>query len=157
MQNDAPLVKERTERLAARFGLILVVIVMANNLPNIPGLLELVQSIPGFSGLDRVSKYETSFLFPLSFVIMMVVALLTNSFAKSWRHEARPKFYLGLLIDVMMLLASVGLGLVYLVEHSDVCLIDQLTGERARIIAEGAARAIEFEKLYGNLYKLVPL
>ena len=69
-------------RLALALAFILVVTGMANNLPNIPGLLETVRSIPGLEGLPRLSKYSSEFFFPLMFSLMLVIALLVSSFGR---------------------------------------------------------------------------
>ena len=60
-------------RLALGLAFILVVIGMTNNLPNIPGLLDAVRSIPGLEKLPRLSKYDSEYFFPLSFALMMVI------------------------------------------------------------------------------------
>ena len=66
------------DRLAFSLAFILVLMGLANNLPNIPGLLELIQSIPGLSELPRISKYNSEFFFPLTFTFMTVVVLLRS-------------------------------------------------------------------------------
>lgn len=137
--------------LALFLGFILVVIGMTNNLPNIPGLLELVQSIPGLSDIPRISKFNSEYLFPLVFALMMMIVLLTSSFARQWRNESRPKYYLGVFIDLTMLITTIVLVFVYLIEHEQVCLIDTLNGERARLMAENAARAKEYLEIFGTL------
>ena len=55
------------DRLAFGLAFILVLMGLANNLPNIPGLLELIQSIPGLSELPRISKYNSEFFLPTYF------------------------------------------------------------------------------------------
>ena len=117
-------------RLALALAFILVVTGMANNLPNIPGLLETVRSIPGLEGLPRLSKYSSEFFFPLMFSLMLVIALLVSSFGRNWRDGPKPRFGLGILLDVLMLAAILGTSLVYLIEHDQVCLIDTVSGER---------------------------
>ena len=137
-------------RLAMALAFVLVVMGMANNLPNIPGLLETVRLIPGLDGLPRLSKYSSEFFFPLMFAVMLVVALLVSSFARSWRDQTRTQFWAGILLDLLMLVAILGTSLVYLIEHDQVCLIDTISGERARILAETKARAEEYIAIYGT-------
>lgn len=137
-------------RLALVLAFILVVMGMVNNLPNIPGLLELVQSIPGLSDLPRISKFNSEYFFPLVFGVMMLIVLLTASFAKQWRDETAGWRYLGIAIDLLMLVTTVMLVCVYLIEHEQVCLIDTLNGERARLMAENAARAKEYLEIFGT-------
>ena len=74
------------DRLAFGLAFILVLMGLANNLPNIPGLLELIQSIPGLSELPRISKYNSEFFFPLTFTFMTVVVLLRSSFGREWKQ-----------------------------------------------------------------------
>ena len=50
----------------------------------------------------------------------------------------------------MMLVTTIVLSTVYLIEHEQVCLIDQITGERARLMAEDAARAEEYRAIFGT-------
>ncbi len=133
-------------------GFILVVMGMANNLPNVPGLVELVRLIPGLEGMPRLSKYNPEFFFPIVFIIMMVIALISTSFAKEWRSHSRGKWTLGLILDILMLSTTIVLIVVYLIEHDQVCLIDQFTGERARLMAENESRAKEYMEAFGIVF-----
>jgi len=45
--------------LAMVFAFILVIVGMVNNLPNIPGLLDTVRSVPGLENLSRISKFSS--------------------------------------------------------------------------------------------------
>ena len=139
-----------TAKFAFAFSLILVAMGLANNLPNIPGLLPLVNSVPGLEDIPRLSKYNSEFFFPLIFVIIMIVVVLKSSFALDWRDRGRARFLCGLGIDVLMLTTAVVLACVYLIEHEQVCLIDTLDGERARLMAENAARAAEYREIFGT-------
>ena len=65
-------------------GFILVVMGMANNLPNVPGLVEAVRFIPGLEELPRLSKYNPEYFFPLSFVFMVTISLLGASLTQRW-------------------------------------------------------------------------
>lgn len=137
-------------RLALTLSFVLVIMGMANNLPNIPGLLEGIRLMPGLDGLPRLSKYNSEFFFPLMFMLMLLVALLVSSFGRSWRDRSGGKFFLGIAIDVLMFIAIVGTALIYLIEHDQVCLIDTISGERARLLAETAARAEEYIAVFGT-------
>ena len=138
-----------TGRLALALAFVLVVLGMANNLPNIPGLLELVQAIPGLSGVPRLSKYSSEHFFPLMFTLMMVIALLVVSFGREWARRTPARRAAGILLDLTMLAAVLGTAAVYLIEHEQVCLIDEITGERARLMAKSAARAAEYREIFG--------
>jgi TRAP transporter 4TM/12TM fusion protein len=138
-------------QLALGLAFLLVLMGMANNLPNIPGLLDTVRSIPGLADLPRINKYSSEFLFPLTFAFMMVVALLTSSFAKGWQREGQTKYLMGVALDILMLSVILGMATIYLIENEQVCLIDTLNGERARLMGENAARAEEYMEIFGTL------
>ena len=138
-----------TGRLALGLAFVLVMLGMANNLPNVPGLLELVRLIPGLDGIPRLSKYSSEYFFPLMFALMMSVALLLTSFGRDWAARSPVRLGLGIALDVLMLAAVLGMAIVYLIEHEQVCLIDTLDGERARLLAETAARAGEYRAIFG--------
>ena len=138
------------DRLAFGLAFILVLMGLANNLPNIPGLLELIQSIPGLSELPRISKYNSEFFFPLTFTFMTVVVLLRSSFGREWKQVGGGKYILGILIDIFMLSVIITFSLFYLIENEQVCLIDTLNGDRARAMAENMARAQEYLAIFGT-------
>ena len=141
-----------TRRLALFLGFILVIMGMANNLPNIPGLVETVRLIPGLEELPRLSKYNPEYFFPLTFVFMVVISLLGASLTQSWWNEPIHKKSLGIFLDLSLLLITVFVVVGYLIEHDQVCLIDQITGERARLMAADAARAQEQMALFGTVF-----
>ena len=138
------------DRLAFGLAFILVLMGLANNLPNIPGLLELIQSIPGLSELPRISKYNSEFFFPLTFTFMTVVVLLRSSFGREWKQVGGGRYILGILIDIFMLSVIITFSLFYLIENEQVCLIDTLNGDRARAMAENMARAQEYLAIFGT-------
>ena len=138
-----------TGRLALTLAFVLVVFGMANNLPSIPGLLELVRAIPGLEGIPRLSKYSSEHFFPLMFALMMVIALLVVSFGREWAGRSRARRGSGILLDLLMLAVVLGTAVVYLIEHEQVCLIDTISGERARLMAKSAARAAEYRDIFG--------
>ena len=138
------------DRLALGLAFILVLMGLANNLPNIPGLLELIQSIPGLSELPRISKYNSEFFFPLTFTFMTVVVLLRSSFGREWQQAKVSKCFLGIFIDIFMLSVIITFSLFYLIENEQVCLIDTLNGDRARAMAENMARAQEYLAIFGT-------
>ncbi|MGE4617727.1 MAG: TRAP transporter large permease subunit, partial [Gammaproteobacteria bacterium] len=142
--------KDWMHRVGLFFAFVLVCMGMLNNLPTIPGLLPSIQAIPGLGGLPRISKFNSEFFFPIIFTVMMIVALMNTSFARDWRKAAPAKRFLGVSLDVLMLLTTVALMFVYWIEHEQVCLIDTLNGERARLMAENAARAEEYRTIFGT-------
>ncbi len=137
-------------RIAAVFAFMLVVMGMANNLPNIPGLVEVARLIPGLENATRLSKYDTEYFFPVVVAVMMTIVALKSSFGRSWRHQSRSRFLAGIGIDVIMVITTVSLMCVYWIEHDQVCLIDVMNGDRARLMAENAARAAEYQAIFGT-------
>ena len=125
--------KDWMNLVALGLAFVLVMMGMANNLPNIPGLLEVIKSIPGLGELPRLSKYNSEFFFPLTFAIMLLIALMGASFTKAWHGRPAVTRGLGIALDVVMGLAILSMVTVYLIEHEQVCLIDTLSGERARL------------------------
>ena len=139
------------KRSALFLGFILVVMGMANNLPNIPGSLELVQMVPGLGGIPRLSKYHPEYFYPLTFFFMLLISLLGCSFAKEGFIKSKIHGYMGLMFDIFMVVITIAVTIVYLVEHDQVCLIDQITGERARLMAADTARAKEYLEAFGTI------
>ena len=136
--------------LAMVFAFILVVVGLVNNLPTIPGLLETVKSIPGLGKIPRISKFSSEFFFPIVFALMMVVVLLTTSFGKTWRQDGRAKMLVGIGLDGLFFLTTAMVVLAYWIEHDQVCLIDTINGDRARLMAENAARVEEYQAIFGT-------
>ena len=68
---------------------------------------------------------------------------------RAWKRERPERASLGLLLDLGLLLAAFLGAFGYLVEIDSVCLIDTITGERARIMAETLAAEIEFAETMG--------
>ena len=139
------------QRCALVLGFILVVMGLANNLPNIPGLLELIQMIPGLGGIPRLSKYHPEYFYPLTFCLMLMISLLGASFAREGFVKSRTRGFIGLGFDILMVVVTILVTAAYLIEHDQVCLIDQITGERARLMAADTARAKEYMEAFGTV------
>ncbi len=72
---------------------------------------------------------------------MMLIVVLDASVYRAWSIE-KPKWaWAGLLLDLSLITAAFLGAFGYLVEIDSVCLIDQITGERERLIADAAARS----------------
>lgn len=135
-------------RLAAFLGLVLVVIGLLNTLPAIPGLEEAMRSLTGVPNLV-IRKFSYEYLFPLCFVLMMVIVALHHSFLRTHKTSGRGTVTGSLLIDVLLIVAAVSVSVAYLIEIDSICLIDQFTGERAELIARALQEEREFAELYG--------
>jgi len=126
-------------RVALTLAFALVVIGMVNTLPEIPGLQDWARDITGSPWL-RVSGFKTEFFFPPVFFLMMVIVVFDASVYRAWSKDKPQLKWLGLLLDLGLIIAAFLGAFGYMVEIDSICLIDQITGERARLIAEEAAR-----------------
>jgi len=122
-------------RVAYILAFLLIVIGMANTLPEIAGLQGWLREVTG-RPLLRISGYPTEYFYPLVFVVMMTIVVLENSFYRDWKTRHPHIAWLGLAIDIGLILAAVLGSIGYLSEIDSVCLFDQISGERARLIAE---------------------
>ena len=133
-------------RIAGVIGFLLVLVGMVNNIPSIPGL---EKSIANIFNVDSISirKFPYQWLHPTVFTMMMAVTVLKHSFFRDAKTNSGKK--LGIIIDLLMLFITSLMAITYLIEIDSVCLIDQITGERAKLIAESLKEEIAFADLYG--------
>lgn len=128
------------QRLAILLAFVLVLVGMANTMPEIPSLQDWAREVTG-RPFFRVSGFPPEFFYPPVFMLMMLIVALDASVYRAW-STSRPRLaWLGLLLDAGLILAAFLAAFGYLVEVDSICLIDQITGERARLIAEAAARS----------------
>jgi len=128
------------QRIAMILAVILVVVGMVNTMPEIPGLQDLARDLTG-RPFFRISGFAPEFFYPPVFLLMMIIVALDASVYRAWRTDKPHRAWLGLLLDAGLILAAFLAAFGYLVEIDSVCLIDQITGERTRLIEEAAARA----------------
>jgi len=149
MTDSAPSHRSACQRLAQVLGLILVIIGLLNTLPSLPGLDDLVTARFGEGVVIRRFSYE--YLFPLVFVLMMTAVALQHSMARDYRNRGRSAALqgFGLAMDIALVVMAVAVAAGYLIEIDSVCLIDQITGERAALIAEALKAEIEFAESMG--------
>lgn len=145
---DTPHVN-RLGHWARALGLGLVAVGMLNTIPSIPGLDAFFQEITGKPGF-AIRKFPYEWLYPLAFVLMMVIVALNHSFWADAREKGRRARLFGAFMDIALVVMAVVLSLTYLVEIDSVCLIDRFTGERAALIE----KALEEEKAFAELYGL---
>ena len=138
---DTPHLKRPLgQRCAFWLALVLVLVGMVNTMPEIAGLQNWAREITG-QPFFRISGFPTEFFFPPVFFLMMVIVVLDASVYRAWKVE-KPQFaWAGLLLDIGLIVAAFLGALGYLVESDSVCLIDQITGERARLIQDAAERS----------------
>lgn len=135
-------------KLAYALGLILVIIGMLNTLPAIPGLPDLVDTITGVDGfVFRRFPYE--YLFPVVFVIMMTIVALNHSLWRATKGSSVLRRGFGLFLDVALVVMAITMALSYVIEIDSICLIDQLNGSRAEMIAAALQDEIAFAEMMG--------
>ncbi|MCA0872936.1 TRAP transporter fused permease subunit [Seohaeicola saemankumensis] len=149
MTTDPQSTRRGLRAFAYVLGLLLVVIGLMNTMPSFPGLDAWVSDRFGDTVVVRRFSYE--YLFPLVFVVMMVIVAIENSFARDFRFYVRSRLWVGfgLVMDIALVVMALAVALAYLVEIDSVCLIDQFTGERAELIARALKEEIEFNESMG--------
>jgi len=138
--NDTTTTRSQGQRIALLLAFMLVLMGMVNTLPEIPGLQDWARELTGIR-FFRISGFPTEYFFPPLFVLMMVIVALDASLYRVWR-ETRPKrAWFGAVLDIGLVIAAILGALGYWIEIDSVCLIDQITGERAKLIADALTRS----------------
>ena len=141
MRSDSQVGRaSRAQTLATILALVLVAAGMLNTLPEIPGLQDWAREVTG-RPFFRVSGFPSEYFYPPVFFLMMLIVALDASVYRAWRDTRPERAWLGLLMDAGLVLAAFLAAFGFLVEIDSVCLIDQITGERARLIQEAAERS----------------
>lgn len=138
--SDLAISKDNGQRLAAILAFILVAVGMVNTMPEIPGLQDLARDLTG-RPFFRVSGFPPEYFYPPVFLLMMVIVALDASVYRAWKKDRPHLAWLGFLLDAGLILAAFLAAFGFLVEIDSICLIDQITGERARLIQEAAERS----------------
>ena len=136
------------ERLIYWLGLALVLVGLVNVTPAIPGWDELWRTLTGVE-FFKIRRFPTEWLYPIIFLWMMVVVALKHSMWRSWTDKAPNVRRFGLFLDIALVIAAAAISLTYLMELEAVCLIDVITGDRARLMAEALQSEVEFAELLG--------
>lgn len=134
-------------KFALGLGMILVVIGLLNTMPAIPGLDQLVSNTFGEGVVIRRFSYE--YLFPIVFVIMMLTVAVDLSMARLYQNASPAKRAFGWFMDIALVVMAVAISVGYWIEIDSVCLIDQVTGARAELIAKALQEEIEFAQSMG--------
>ena len=122
------------------------------------GLLNATPAIPGWDGLwkaatgvdyFKVRRFPTEWLYPILFIWMMVIVTLTHSIWRTWSDRSVLQRRFGLVLDVALILAGLAISVTYLIELEAVCLIDIMTGDRARLVAEALQSEVDYSKMMG--------
>lgn len=136
------------EKIVYWLALILVIVGLLNAMPGIPGVDNAVAGLFGFKDLV-IRKYPYEYFYPIAFAVMMIIVALKHSVWRSLKDKSPLQRKLGLLLDVALVLAAVTISLTYMVEIEAVCLIDQITGQRAELIAKSLAEERAFAEDFG--------
>ena len=129
-------------------AVVLVMIGLLNVTPAIPGWDDLWRSVTGVPYF-KIRRFPTEWLYPILFVWMMVIVTLTHSIWRSWSDRSVLRRRAGLVLDVALVLAGLAISVTYLIELEAVCLIDIMTGDRARLVAEALQSEVDYSKMMG--------
>jgi len=135
-------------RLLYVLSLAMVLIGLVNSTPGIPGYDDLAASLWGQDGV-KFRKFPSEWFYPLFFALMMLVVVLKHSMWRDWALRSPIQRKFGLFLDVALVVMAVTIAVTYLVEIESVCLVDRITGDRARLIEESLAAATEFNLSFG--------
>lgn len=113
----------------------IVIAGLMNAMPGIPGLDTGLRDITGLDWL-KIRRFPTEWFYPIAFAGMMLCVVLKHSMWKAARDASAAKRWFGLFMDLAMILSAFTISVTYVIEIESICLIDQITGERARLIAE---------------------
>ena len=127
-------------RIAIVLGFVLAVVGLINTMPEIPGLQTLARDITG-QPYFRISDFPRDYFFPPVFFAMMLIVALDASEYRKMKSRGQKHAWLGLLLDASLVLAAFFAALGYWVEIDSICLFDQISGERARLIKDAAERS----------------
>lgn len=129
-------------------SILIVLAGLANATPGIPGLDTGARALTGLDWLS-LRKFPTEWFYPIAFSAMMLCVALKHSMWLSWADQSATKRRFGLFMDLALVVAAFAVSLTYVIEIESICLIDQITGERALLLADTLAREIEIAELYG--------
>ncbi len=126
----------------------MVLIGLFNSTPGIPGYDNLVASVIGIKGA-QLRKFPFEWFYPVFFALMMLIVALKHSMWRDWQDKSPLRRKFGLLMDLALVVMAVTISLTYLSEIEAICLIDQITGDRARLIEESLAASAVFNESLG--------
>jgi len=125
-----------------------VIVGLLNAMPGIPGVDNAFAGIFGFANFT-IRKYPYEYFYPIAFAVMMIIVALKHSLWRELSNSSITRRRLGLALDVALVLAAVTISLTYMVEIEAVCLVDQITGQRAELIAKSLAEEVQFAEDFG--------
>jgi|TARA_B110000240_G_scaffold100675_1_gene114004 TRAP transporter 4TM/12TM fusion protein len=126
----------------------MVIIGLINATPGIPGYDDLVARITGIDG-TTFRKFPFEWFYPSFFALMMLIVALKHSMWRAWAGKALIQRQFGLFMDIALVVMAATISVTYFIEIEAICLIDQFTGDRARLIAESLNSEKEMAELLG--------
>ena len=143
--------KDRGLRWVYFLSVFMVVLGLVNSTPGIPGYDQLVAQIVGIDGAT-FRKFPFEWFYPFFFALMMIIVALKHSLWRSWIAASPLQRGFGLSMDIALVVMALTVSLTFYIEIEAICLIDQVTGDRARLIAD----IINSEKEMAELLGMVP-
>ncbi|WP_370321943.1 TRAP transporter fused permease subunit [Oricola sp.] len=129
-------------------GLAFVLIGLLNATPGIPELDTAARDLTGLDWL-KIRRFPYEYFYPLCFFLMMLIVALRQADMRGYAQHSRGRKLLGLTLDIALVVMAGLVSIAYLNEIQSVCLTDQITGDRARLIAESLAIEKENAALLG--------
>ena len=126
----------------------MVIIGLINSTPGLPGYDNWAAGIIGIEGAT-FRKFPFEWFYPSFFALMMLIVALKHSMWRDWADKSKWQRRFGLFMDVSLVLMAATISLTYVIEIEAICLIDQLNGDRARLIAESLETEREFAASLG--------
>ena len=125
-----------------------VVMGMINAMPGIPGLDQWIVDLTGNQNAI-IRKFPFEYYYPFAFSLMMLIVALHHSMWRSWHDKSSLRRGFGLAMDLALVAMALTISITYLSEIESVCMIDQFTGDRARMLAESLQIEIDNAALFG--------
>jgi len=141
--------KDRAARIVYWLALALALVGLVNAMPGIPGLDDWAREAAGDPGF-AIRKFPFEYYYPLFFALMMLTVALHHSMWRSWKGRRAARRGFGLFMDIALVAMALAIAFSYMNEIESVCLLDRITGDRARLIAE----SLEIEKENAALFGL---
>ena len=145
---DTPAPGPVAAKTAYLLALGFVLVGLVNAMPAIPGLEDMARSVTGLDWL-KVRRFPLEYFYPIVFVVMMVIVVLKHSIWREWSNRGPIRRAVGFWFDVALVVAAVAISVTYMVELQSICLVDQFTGERARLIQQTLEIERENAALFG--------
>ncbi len=145
---DTPAPGPVAAKTAYLLALGFVLVGLVNAMPAIPGLEDMARAVTGLDWL-KVRRFPLEYFYPIVFVVMMVIVVLKHSIWREWSNRGPIRRAVGFWFDVALVVAAVAISVTYMVELQSICLVDQFTGERARLIQQTLEIERENAALFG--------